>query len=141
MTDGATLSIVQRFEVIYCYSCRCPFAVPADIRARWREDGANFYCPNGHVQHYTESDIQRLQKQLEREKRDKEWAQRNAASEREARERTERRLSAANGAKTKLRNRIKNGVCPCCTRSFTNLAAHMKTKHPEFQPDEEGSQK
>ena len=27
---------------------------------------------------------------------------------------------------------FQNGVCPCCTRTFPNLAAHMKTKHPDF---------
>lgn len=28
--------------------------------------------------------------------------------------------------------RIKNGVCPCCQRSFVALARHMKAKHPEY---------
>ena len=55
MNDGAVLRITQPFEVIYCCTCRMPFAVPADIRAQWRADGDNwFYCPNGHMQHYKE---------------------------------------------------------------------------------------
>jgi DNA repair exonuclease SbcCD ATPase subunit len=36
---------------------------------------------------------------------------------------------------TRMRNlkaRIKNGICPCCKRSFVQLARHMATKHPEY---------
>ena len=42
-------------------------------------------------------------------------------------------------ARGKLRaqsERIKNGVCPCCKRHFTNLERHMHTKHPEFAATE-----
>ena len=31
---------------------------------------------------------------------------------------------------TRLQKRIHAGVCPCCNRTFTNVARHMKTKHP-----------
>lgn len=41
------------------------------------------------------------------------------------------------GEVTKLKKRIANGVCPCCKRSFCNLAAHMKTQHPEYTKEEE----
>ncbi len=27
--------------------------------------------------------------------------------------------------------RVNKGVCPCCNRTFVNLANHMKTTHPE----------
>jgi hypothetical protein len=63
--------------------------------------------------------------------------ERDAAKQREETiranlEDTKRRLSAQFGENTKLRKRIKNGVCPCCTRSFTNLRRHLQTKHPEY---------
>lgn len=137
--EGLAFQLQHQFETIYCYKCSIGFAVPASVRSRWQENGETFYCPNGHSQHYTESDIQKLQKQLAAVQRQKDWAEQNARSERLAREVTERRLIGQKAAKTRLRNRIKNGVCPCCTRSFANLAAHMKTKHPEFQADEDSS--
>lgn len=44
----------------------------------------------------------------------------------------ERSNAALRGVNTRTKNRIKNGVCPCCKRSFVDLAAHMKTKHPAY---------
>lgn len=26
------------------------------------------------------------------------------------------------------------GMCPCCRRTFKQLAEHMKSKHPDFDP-------
>lgn len=129
--EGQALQIVTEFACITC-TCGLVFAVPKHVRQKWLESGKGFHCPMGHPLVYTESDVQKLQKQLERANRDKEWHQRNAASEREAREKTQRQLRATKGAKTRLTNRIKNGVCPCCNRTFMNLQRHMTTQHPAF---------
>jgi len=32
---------------------------------------------------------------------------------------------------TKVRNRIRAGICPFCTRHFTDLERHVASKHPE----------
>lgn len=136
--EGTALLIDTKFVCITC-TCGLIFAVPEHVRQRWTETGSGFHCPMGHPLSYKESDIQKLKKQLEQEQRRLKFAQENAASERAARERTERRLVARKGVNTRLRNRIKNGVCPCCTRTFMNLQQHIKTKHPEFQPDDECS--
>lgn len=133
MNDGAALNINQRFEVIYCYKCSIPFAVPANIRSQWVDGGDSFYCPHGHRQSYTESTTQKLEKQLAHEKKLKEWAQHDAENSRKAASKAERQRRAQKGVVTKLKNRAKAGVCPCCTRTFKQLAAHMKNKHPEFQ--------
>lgn len=45
------------------------------------------------------------------------------------------KLRAEKGAKTRIKNRVANGVCPCCTRTFQNLHRHMETKHPEFKKE------
>lgn len=136
MAEAYKIPLLCNFEAQTCCNCGIAFAVDAEVNRQWRTTGKSFYCPNGHSQHYTETDIQKLQKQLEREKRNTEWAQNNAKAERSARERTERRLIARKSANTRLRNRIKNGVCPCCTRSFINLREHIKTKHPDFKADD-----
>ncbi len=41
-------------------------------------------------------------------------------------------VRAQKAAKTKLKNRIKHGVCPCCKRTFQNIAKHIATKHPGY---------
>ena len=99
------------------------YAVPAFLKQKRREDGQEFFCPNGHGGVFAVSEVQRLTRELETERR------RTAeAVERESRERRAR-LKAEQDFK-RHRRRITNGVCPCCNRSFVNLARHMKTKHP-----------
>ena len=134
MSQVYNVPLLCTFEAMTCCKCGISFAVDGQVRRRWQEKGESFYCPNGHSQHYTETDIQRLKKQLERSEREKTWAQENAKAERAAREKTERRLTATRGAKTRMANRIKHGVCPCCNRTFQNVLQHMATKHPDFSP-------
>lgn len=44
--------------------------------------------------------------------------------------------SFVKGAHQRTKNRVAKGVCPCCNRSFTNLAKHMAGQHPDFgDPD------
>lgn len=136
MSDGAALNISQRFEVIHCYKCGIPFAVPVSIRKRWLENGDNFHCPHGHVQHYTESTAQRLEKQLASERKQKEWAQQDARRAKERADMAERQRAAQKGVATRLKNRAKAGVCPCCNRTVKQLADHMKAKHPNWPAGE-----
>ena len=118
------------FEAISCCVCGIPFAVDRAVMRRWRYDGSQwFYCPNGHKQHFSDDNVARLRKELE-------FAKNNAAAERLAREHTERQLKARKAVNTRLRNRIKNGVCPCCHRTFMNLQNHMKSQHPQFNKDD-----
>jgi hypothetical protein len=139
MSTAALRFLTVGLESVTCYKCGCLFAVEASVRQRWQREGISFYCPNGHVQSYAETDVQRLQKQLDAEKKtsarllqEKTFAQNNAAAERAAREKTERRLTATKSAKTRMANRIKHGVCPCCHRTVSQLARHMATQHPQF---------
>lgn len=132
MRDGLAIEINTRFEVIYCYECKIPFAVPAVIRADWQQNGENFYCPNGHIQHYTESDVQRLNKKLKREQEQLELERKRTQWAQQAARNAENRRRAEKAAKTRIKNRVAKGVCPCCNRSFPNLHRHMETKHPDY---------
>lgn len=64
--------------------------------------------------------------------RSKQWAEESRDSWRKSSETNARRLSAQRGVTTRIKNRVKHGVCPCCQRTFRQLAAHMKSKHPDF---------
>jgi hypothetical protein len=37
---------------------------------------------------------------------------------------------------TKLKQRVANGVCPCCHRSFVNLHRHMAGQHPDYTKEQ-----
>lgn len=39
---------------------------------------------------------------------------------------------ALKGVVTRTKKRVGNGVCPCCNRTFQQLARHMEAKHPEY---------
>lgn len=97
--------------------------------------GKGWQCPNGHNLVVRESDAdkyrreaERLRQQLAQKDDEIEW-------QRAQRKTDERRVSAAKGQITKLKKRAKAGVCPCCNRTFANMAAHMKTKHPDMDPN------
>ncbi len=129
---SALLQFTYQFHHLQCYLCKQPVILSQQKYKRCHETGENFYCPDGHPQVFTESEKQRLEKELEQEKRRREWAQNERDTYRKQRDHHERSARAYRGVITKTKKRIGNGVCPCCTRTFSNLAAHMKTKHPDF---------
>lgn len=139
MAIGPAVAFEVTLTSINCGECGGTYAINERYRQQQYEKGGLWTCPYCKTSwgYSNNSENANLKKQLDQERRNREFYQNNAKAEREARERTERRLSATQGAKTKLRNRIKNGVCPCCTRSFSNLRDHIKTKHPDFQATSE----
>jgi len=95
---------------------------------RLRRDHSTFYCPNGHPRKFMhESDV-------ERERRLRKEAENRAVAERAARDRAEAEAKDMRTQLGTLRKRTAAGVCPCCHRTFRQLATHMKTKHPRFKP-------
>lgn len=114
-------------EVVECPACFMEYGIPAEMyRQRRREtEEAATYCPNGHSWHFTGRSWD--QKMKDAEARVLAARDQAAAAERQA--------AAARGQVTKLKNRIANGVCPCCHRSFANLARHMAGKHPGYQEE------
>jgi hypothetical protein len=131
---GAVLAFTQQLATEICCNCGVCFGMPIDMQKRRIEDKALFYCPNGHGQRYTgESEAEKLKRELEAAKKahaaELEW-------QRSRREAAERSAAAARGQVTKIRNRVGNGVCPCCNRTFQNLQRHMHTKHPDFKREE-----
>lgn len=113
-----------------CASCGVIFAFATELEQRRRADGGTFYCPNGHSMVFGNTDKDRIKK-LERQLDDVR-TQRDHA--REATQREKRQHTATKGQLTKARRRAANGVCPDeeCHRSFTDLADHVRTCHPEL---------
>lgn len=120
----------ERIEFILrtCCTCQIPFMIPSYHYDRLRATpGETFYCPNGHGMHYAgKSETQKLREQLEleREKHNREVdSLQNSIMD---------RIVERNEARNKLK-RIEKGVCPCCNRTFANVARHMQNKHPEVK--------
>jgi hypothetical protein len=120
---------------IRCW-CSLEFAIPRalhDHYHRRHEEGEpiTLYCPLGHgfVPSGT-SASDRLRNSLRRTEEALEAARRETQHQ-------VRRVRAQKGQMTKLRKRVANGICPCCTRTFANLARHMASQHPEWNPDPE----
>lgn len=121
MGTQAALTLTRDFEQLQCAACGIDFWVPGhwcDVRRRNHE---GWYCPNGHRLVFKgESDIEKALRGERQARESLEWERKRIAKlERESK---------------KLKRRIATGVCPCCHRTFGNLAAHMKGEHPDFAP-------
>ncbi len=131
LTFTETVTLVRKV----CGKCGITFAVPKAFEDECLKDGAasvGWYCPNGHGRVYCESTAAKLERQLQRERQRRDQAEADADHWRERQAETERSLSATRGVVTRFKNRVGNGVCPCCTRSFKNLHRHMVAKHPTY---------
>lgn len=109
-------------------SCGVTYALDEAYRAARQKDGKSWNCPNGCSRHYVETEETKLRAQLART----EGALTHAKWEAKY---AEGRRRAEKAAKTKLKNRIAKGVCPCCNRHFANVQKHIAGQHPEFASD------
>lgn len=112
---------------INCGECGGTYAINERYRAQKAESGGSWTCPYCKTGWGYENNNEnaRLKKNLEEEKKRKNDALARANE-------AVARADAAENTLNKHKNRMKNGVCPCCKRTFKALAAHMKNKHPNF---------
>lgn len=130
--SALAFTVTREFRVLECGECGQSFAVTENWYIRNREKNPGFYCPNGHLRIWTEGEVAKLKKELEQEKKRREWAEGSEKRAREYANKKERSAAAYRGACTRLRKRVGHGVCPCCKRNFGNLKKHMEMKHPKF---------
>jgi hypothetical protein len=135
MTIYTTRTSVALVE-LECWVCYMPFAIPEKMYTDKKACGGSFYCPKGCHLGMGVGEIQKLKDELAREKQAREQEKARLDSRvnslRDDRDAALRREAAQKGAKTRIKNRVANGVCPCCNRSFQNLHNHMKNQHPTF---------
>lgn len=124
------MAIVQLdLEVINCWVCGCTFAMSSALKENMRSRGETLYCPKGCKLGLGEP---QWKKEMDRLKQSEDYYRQRSIENRELANRTERRLKATRGVVTRIKNRVGNGVCPCCNRTFTNLQQHMHNQHPDF---------
>lgn len=108
-----------------CPVCFIHYAAPELLFEKKMEKGGNWFCPNGHSLVFTETEVDKLKKQLESERTRVEFFKREA----EGAKKQEHAAKAVAAKVKKKLARVENGVCPQCNRTFANVARHMQTKH------------
>lgn len=120
------MTLTHRTELVLetCW-CGIGHAIPSSLARQAEENGTTVYCPLGHAWSCTETEVDKLRKQV---------AAKTAQLDQEkARTRTlEASRNALKGEITKAKKRVGKGVCPCCNRHFANVERHMSTQHPDF---------
>lgn len=126
-----------------CCTCGIPFGVTETYQARRRDDKQRYYCPSGHGQSYSQSRADRLESELAKERAKSDQLKAESDFHRSSNQRTfeslqtaQRSLVATKGVVTRIKNRLMNGTCPCCNRSFDDLRQHIANKHPNFTFEE-----
>jgi DNA-binding XRE family transcriptional regulator len=117
----------QWFEVTSCGKDGCGqiFAMSKEFYDARQRDGATWYCPSGHPRVFRETEAQRLKAELARAHTDVDRAREAEAMQRQ-------KVAQISRSYQRVRTRIRNGVCPCCNRTFDNLARHMSTQHADY---------
>jgi hypothetical protein len=127
-----TLSYSETLTVVHCH-CGIAVGIPQNLARVMHDEGESkhAYCPLGHRFVFGDS----YKEKLETARAELERAQRRAQATRELLHAEERSHSATRGHLTRTKKRVGNGVCPCCKRSFENLARHMTSKHPDYKKE------
>lgn len=123
-----TLTYTGTLVITRCW-CGIQLAVPRALWDHAQSDSKNhIHCPIGHTFVYRDNEATKLRAKLDQ-------AEADAANQRRQKERAEAEAAANRGRLVRQQKRIANGICPCCNRSFSNLARHMGTQHPDFDPE------
>jgi len=126
-----TFTVTETLETMRCPSCGMVYAMPQAwkerlfVRFNRGEKDVQWYCPQGHVIVFTsESELDRIRRERDQLKQD------NARLDEIAMENHREAVRVQKELKRQAR-RAAAGVCPCCHRTFSQLARHMATEHPD----------
>jgi GH24 family phage-related lysozyme (muramidase) len=124
-----TTKTLTYFGELVSTTCWCGIgmALPASLYRQANEQGHQVYCPLGHIWVVTETETDRLRKELRAEKDYATSLNRRLTDE-------QNRLRTTKGVVTKMRKRAIVGACQFCHRNFANVARHVATQHPNEQP-------
>lgn len=119
--------------ILQCWAkegCGVSFGLPRELYEAERiHKKTGFYCPRGHHLGLGEGAVEKLERKLKQQRMRSQAEEDQLRADRDYHKRS---AAAAKGQVTKIKKRVGNGVCPCCKRTFKDLAQHMANKHPEF---------
>jgi hypothetical protein len=123
--------------LITCHKCGTPFGMEDAIYDEAQKGIRSFFCPNGHEAVFIDNELTKTKKQLENVQKRLEWAQQENEVKREQLQHAENRRRSIAGHATRLRKRVAQGQCPCCSQRFKDLEEHIATEHPRYKPKED----
>ena len=121
------MDLQVQFVAVSMDGCGHVTALPRAVYDQRREDHQGFWCSTCGRENYfpRQSDLELA---LEAQARAEEQAK---SAERRA-QYAENSLRVTRGHLTRIKRRIAAGVCPCCKRSFRDLARHMTGQRPGY---------
>lgn len=122
-----TITYTGRLITTTCW-CGIPLAVPESLWDEAHRIKKSIYCPVGHTFIFTD----RMETELAETKSRLRRAQEREQATRDLLQAEENSHRSTRGHVTRLKKRAAAGVCPCCTRSFQDLARHMAGQHPDY---------
>ena len=128
----------HRFVVVLteinCGKCGGTYAINERYRQEKEQVGDCWNCPYCQCGwgYANNGENARLKRELAAETKRKEWAEQDAKLARDRAARVEHSARATRGHLTRVKRRVAAGVCPCCNRTFKQLARHMSAKHPAY---------
>lgn len=122
----------ERHTVTQCGTCGIYHTVPEVVYETQQREGGFHTCPNGHSRGWKTGSEQKEQDRIRRER---DQLKQDAARLEEEISLTRVRAEKAEAATKRLKKRSSAGTCPCCSRTFSNMAEHMKHQHPTFVAD------
>ena len=133
---GAELALLTEhdFYIVECGCCGGVYAILERVRLQKEREGKSWTCPYcdtgwGYSDNGTNAELKRelakAEQAIKLERKQTEWARQDARNAKNS-------ARGYKAAKTRIKNRIAHGVCPCCQRTFENLARHMANKHPDY---------
>ena len=131
------MSVPIGYERVDCCECGIAFYVPGKWRQNKVSTGGDFKCPNGHGLTYGDSEADTLRRERDKLKQRIAYKDDRINSLNQRVDGLQKSRAAVQGHLTRVKKRAKAGVCPCCNRTFKQLAAHMAEKHPDFDPSEQ----
>lgn len=128
--------------ILECPSCAGTFAILQSYKDEaYRLGGFKkcWTCPYCKIERgYGSGEAERLAKekavlerQLDATRKDVLWYQERRKEALAEAEHFRRSRDGMKGALNKVKKRVAHGVCPCCNRTFKQLAMHMAQMHPE----------
>lgn len=136
---GTTFQETIELTKIDCGCCGASYAINERYRQQKYQEGGTWHCPYCQTSwgYSNNNENARLKKQVaELEQHKANLRAAKEAAEQEA-EHFRKSRDITKGLLNRVKTRLKNGVCPCCNRTFANLHRHMQSKHPGFSIESE----
>jgi hypothetical protein len=126
----STITYTGRLVTTNCW-CGIHLAIPEDLHSIARRNkGKTVWCPLGHQFVYSNT----VEEQRDQARREATQARQRETAVRDLLAHEEHSHRATRGHMTRIKKRVAAGVCPCCNRSFRDLARHMEGQHPDYAP-------